>query len=206
MYLNLLYVVILFASIALLFREGLWSNTLSLFNTVTAALLATNYFEPVSRFLSDLVPYMDYSWDVMVLGVLFALFFAILRLLLLAVSRYKVRFHPLLDSIGGTLMAVWTTWVGICFIGFMLHTTPLSRTFLGGGFDPEQAMFFGTAPDRLWLGLVRSISDGGGWGRNQADDQGNVVSKFDPKGDFMLKYASRRQWLEKHESPFADVQ
>jgi hypothetical protein len=206
MILNVIFLVILAAAFALLFREGLWSNTISLFNTITAALLATNYFEPVSRFLSGIVPYMDYNWDVIVLGVLFALFFAGLRQLSLLASRYRVRFHPLADSIGGGFMALWTTWVGICFICFAMHTAPMSRVYVGGNFNPEQEMFFGTAPDRLWLGFVRNISDGGGWGRNQTDDQGRVLSMFDPQGDFMLKYASRRAWLEKHESPFADVQ
>jgi hypothetical protein len=205
MYLNGLFLVIIFVSIALLFREGLWSNTLGLFNTITAALIATNYFEPVSRMLSGIVPYMDYNWDVLVLGVLFALSFAVLRQLTIFASKYRVRFHPLADSIGGTVMAVWTAWVAICFICFALHTAPLSRVFFFGSFDPEKPAFFGTAPDRLWLGFVHKISNGGGWGRNQTDDQGRVLSRFDPQGDFMLKYASRRAYLEKQESTFADV-
>lgn len=205
MYLNGLLILIILATVALLFREGLWSNTLGLFNAVTAALIATNYFEPVSRMLSGVVPYMDYSWDVIVLGVLFALSYAVLRQLCLAVSKYRVRFHPLADQIGGTFMAVWTSWVAVCFICFAFHTAPMSRTFFFGSFDPEKPVFFGLGPDRLWLGFVHKVSNGGGWGRNQTDDQGQVLSRFDPQGDFMLKYASRRAYLEKHESPFADV-
>ena len=204
MYLNIIFIAIILVSIALLFREGLWSNTLGLFTAITSALIATNYFEPVSRFLSDLIPFMDYNWDVMVLGILFALSYAALRQLLLFASRYRVRFHPLADSIGGTLVAVWTSWVAVCFVCFALHTAPMSRIYLGGSFDPEQAMFFGTAPDRLWLGFVRKVSNGGGWGRNVTDDQGRVLSVFDPKGEYMLKYASRRAFLEKHESAFVD--
>ncbi len=203
MYLNLIFALILFTIVACLFRDGLWSNTLGLFNAVTAALIATNYFEPLTRMLSDLVPFMDYNWDVVTLGVLFALSYAALRKLTLLVSPYRVRFHPLLDQIGGGIMAAWIGWVGVCFICFALHTSPLSRTFLFDNFQPEQSMFFGTAPDRQWLAFAHKVSNGGGWGRNVTNEQGEVVSAFDPRAEYMLKYASRRKWLESQESAFA---
>lgn len=204
MLLNVVLFVILAAAVALLFREGLWSNAVGLVNVVTAGLAATNYFEPVSRYLGDVVPYMDYNWDVLVLGVIFGLTYLVLSLVAAQLSKYQVRFHPLLDRIGSPLLALWIGWVTVCFVTFALHTSPLARNFLKESFQPEQRMFFGLAPDRQWLAFVTQLSDGGGWGTNETDETGRVTSAFDPQGVFMLKYASRRQWLEKHVSPFAD--
>lgn len=199
---NFLILGLLAVTFALLFREGLWSNTLTLFNTVTAGLIATNYFEPITRWLGDMVPFMDFNWDVIVLGVLFAGSLVVLQLLTKTISKYHVRFHPIADQAGGYFMALWAGWVAVCFMCFMLHTAPLSRTFFYDGFKPEEKLFYGLAPDRQWLGLVNKISNGGGLGRNEYDEQGNVRSVFDPQGEFMLKYASRRGFLEKKESAF----
>jgi len=203
MYLNIILLVILAVSLAFLYREGLWSNAITLVNVITSALLATNFFEPAARFLSDLVPFMDYNWDVVLLGVIFAVAYVALNQVALLISKHQIRFHPLVDQIGSPLVALWIGWVMVCFVMFSLHTSPLARNFLSSAFQPEQRMFFGLAPDRQWLGFVSQVSDGGSWGTNETNDEGRVTSEFDPSGVFMIKYASRRQWLEKHVSPFA---
>lgn len=200
---NGLLALVLVCAVAFLYREGLWSNAITLINVVTAAVIATNYFEPASRFLGDAVPYMDYNWDVMLLGIIFAVVFVLLNLIGTLISKHQVRFHPLVDRIGSPIVALWIGWVTVCFVTFALHTSPLARNFLSDGFQPEQRMFFGLAPDRQWLGFVTKLSDGGSWGTNERGDDGQVTSVFDPKGVFLIKYASRRQWLEKHVSPFA---
>jgi hypothetical protein len=200
---NLLLLIVLLATVAMLFREGMWSNAVGLINTVTAGVLATNYFEPATRYLSETVPYMDYNWDVLVLGILFAAAYFVLRTVTIAASRHRVRFHPLADQIGSIVLAGWIGWGAVCFVTFALHTSPLARNFLSEGFQPEKRMFFGLAPDRQWLGFVHKLSNGGSWGANQTDEEGNVTSAFDPRGEFMPKYASRRSYLEKHESAFA---
>ena len=43
-----------------------------------------------------------------------------------------------------------------------LHTAPLARHFLGGAFqrEPDSKMFFGLAPDRVWLAWVHRESKG----------------------------------------------
>ena len=47
--------VLLFAAVvAWLWREGMWSNAVTLFNFVTAALIATNYWEPLATMMSRL--------------------------------------------------------------------------------------------------------------------------------------------------------
>jgi hypothetical protein len=200
---NVVLIAVILGAVAMLFREGLWSNAIGVINAVTAGVVATNFFEPVTRLLTESVPSMDYNWDILVLGVLFALTYALLRQVALTLSMHRVRFHPLVDQIGSVVMAAWLGWIGVCFATFALHTSPLSRNFLGEGFQPEKQMFFGLAPDRQWLGFVNKVSNGGGWGANAAEADGTITSVFDPRGDFLPKYASRRKYLESHVSAFA---
>lgn len=200
--LNFLFILVLLITIALLFREGLWTNVLTLFLAVTSGIVATNYFEPLTRLLGENVQFMDYNWDVVAFGLIFAAAFFLLRTLTLAVAPLRVKFEPRVDRYGGALVAAWTGWVAVCIISFAMHVAPMSRVYVGGSFDPEQPIFFGFAPDRLWLGFAQKISNGGGWGTNETDAEGNVTSMFDRDGDFAIKYASRRKYLEKQVSPF----
>ena len=77
--LTLLMLVILFACVATLYAEGMWSNAIRLINVVTAALLATNFFEPLARWLEDMGPSYTYVCDFLALWVLFGVFLLILR-------------------------------------------------------------------------------------------------------------------------------
>ena len=187
--LTALLIVIFLTCMGFLARDGLWTNTLRLINVVTAALLATNYFEWVADLMNAVIPTYQYYCDILALWGLFAGFYVVFRLLSDLLSRYRVRFPTIVDNIGGPVMAVWIGWVMICFTTMSLHVSPLARNTLNGGFQPEQRMFFGTAPDRLWLGFMQRMSLG---------PYSPLVGgqTFDPQGEFMLKYAQRRTNLE----------
>jgi hypothetical protein len=164
----------------------MWSNAIRLINVVTAALLATNFFEPVARWLDHWQPSSTFVADFLALWVLFALFAGGLGELTSRVSRVKVRFLKIADQIGSGVLALWIGWVIVCFTMMTLHTAPLSRTFLFGGFKAESHMFLGLAPDRRWLGFMRKMSRG-------TFCRSAAIEEFDPQADFMPKYASRRE-------------
>ena len=42
------FLVIFFVCVAMMWNEGLWSNAITLVNVVVAAMIATNYFEPLA--------------------------------------------------------------------------------------------------------------------------------------------------------------
>jgi hypothetical protein len=75
----------------------------------------------------------------------------------------------------------------VCFTLMTLHMAPLGREFLFGSFQPEKRMVLGLAPDRQLLGFMQNISMGA-YARGAGTDH-----VFDPNGEYMLKYASRRQ-------------
>ena len=75
---------------------------------------------------------------------------------------------------GGTIGSSWAT------------------NFLWKGFssDSEVRMVMGLGPDRQWLGFVRNLSTG-------AFSRADANHEFNAHGDFIPKYASRRELLEK---------
>lgn len=197
--------LILFAAIVgSLARDGLWSNLITLCSVIIAAILATNYFEPVADILSGLIPQAVHFWGVLSVGIVFVISYILIRAITIKLSRFRVRFHPPVDNFGGVAVAALTGWTAICFVAFTLHLAPLGRTFLRDSFDPETKMFFGTAPDRLWLAFMHKLTNGGPLGRNVENEEGEITSAFDPKAEFMIKYASRRAWLDKQKSNFVE--
>ena len=65
--LTFLMLAILFAALATLYTEGMWSNAVRLINVVTAALLATNFLKAAANWLSLLTFW--YSADIRFQGV-----------------------------------------------------------------------------------------------------------------------------------------
>ncbi|MBX3415858.1 MAG: hypothetical protein KF708_24460 [Pirellulales bacterium] len=179
------------------FNEGLWSNALTLFNLVTAALLAMNFFEPLASFLDKQAPGGSYYWDIVALWGIFGVSFGVMRTATDFASRVRVRFFKPVDVAGSVFFAIWIGWVTVCFALATMHTAPLSRNFLS--FRPEDRALFNLAPDRQWLAFTQKMSLGQ-FSRMRSDtDRPDIY--FDPKGDFMLKYASRREEFEKPTAP-----
>jgi hypothetical protein len=190
--LPLLMLGLLFAVVATCFAEGMWSNAVRLVNVVTAALLAMNFFEPLSDWLDSKDSSYTYLWDFLVLWGLFGIFLVIFRELTDHISKVQVRFLKLADRIGSVVLSIVVGCVMVAFTLTTLHTAPLGRTFLWDGFstDADERMVFGTGPDRMWLGFTRNLSTGA-FGRSE-------TREFNAKDEFMPKYHSRRKLLEEN--------
>jgi len=183
----LIFVVFLFC-VAFSYREGMWGNAITLVNIIIAGLLAVNFWEPLARMLEDMLPSFTFVWDMIALWGVFCLSLLVFRTATRGVSKYQVRFKQLHDQIGSVVFAVLLGAVMVCFTTMTLHTAPLGRNFLFGGFQPEKKMFFGLAPDIRWLDVVNKLSTGSlkRW----------TTREFDPEAAFIDTYANRRQLLE----------
>jgi len=186
---SFLFPVLLFlifvACVAFIFGEGMWGAALRLVNVVTAALLATNFWEPVARLLEGTIgSSFTYWWDFLSLWVIFAVSLVILRLLTRRLSQVNVRFLSLADRIGGVVFAVCVGMTMVAFTTFTLHTAPLAEKFMFGGFDPNNPVI--GKPDRQWLGFVLRASEG---------SLSHLENNAFPI-DFIDKYAARRAALE----------
>lgn len=189
---------VLFAGVfASVMNEGLWSNAITLFNVVTAALLAMNFFEPLADWFEANLPSGAYLFDIIALWLIFAVSFGVMRTMTDFTSRVRVRFKKPVDVAGSLFFAAWIGWVTVCFAVTTLHTAPLARNFLFLAFRPEDRMFFGLAPDRRWLGFTQRMSEKT---FARMEDEANPDAYiFDVRGEFMPKYASRREAYEKTE-------
>jgi len=194
--LTLLTVFLIFACVALLHIDSMWSNAIRLINVVTAALLAMNFFEPLANWLDQSKPSLSYYADFIALWGLFIFFSVIFRTLTDRASRVKVKFNDLADRIGSAFFSLWISWVMVCFTMTTLHAAPLSKNFLGESFQPEERMFFSLAPDRQWLGFTQKMSQGP-YAHSVSEAEWKAEKTiFDPRGEFMPKYATRRANLE----------
>lgn len=189
----LLLLLIFMACVAFLLTEGMWGNAIRLINVVTAALLATSFWEPLARVLeANVSKSFTYFWDFIALWGLFMVFIVIFRVATGFASRVKVKFLGIANRIGGIFFALCVAWVIVCFTTATLHTAPLKPDFLFGGFKykADESMFMGMSPDQQWLKFVE--------GRSKGSFSRLEPRIFDPEHQFIPKYAARRASLHSH--------
>jgi len=183
----------------MLVREGLWSNAIKLFNVMMAAMLATNYFEPLADWLTDPkhMPTFTYVWDIIVVWAIFCVALGVLQTITDKLSHVQVRFRKPVETAGGIFFACWIGWLMVCFTTFTLHMAPLSRSFLDGSFQPtaDTKMFFGLAPDQQWLAFMHTMSLDGSLAKSRAEGD-TRTDVFDPDADFIFKYGASRERFE----------
>ena len=111
--LPLLLFLLFVAIAATLYPEGMWGNAITLVNVVTAALLATNFWEPLAKLIEEYVPSFTFFWDYLTLWALFAVIYGIMRTVTDSCrgrksvsSRWPTRWAG--------RFAAWVGWVVVC--------------------------------------------------------------------------------------------
>ncbi len=182
--------VVIFAAVAIsLYTEGLWGNALRLINVVTAALLATNFYEPLANWLQGMNALESYRrlLDFLCLWLLFGISMGVLRGATDFISKVKVRFLGIVDQVGSGILSCCVAAVMVSFIMMTLHTAPLAEKFMWGGFQTEKPMMMGLGPDTKWLGFTKTVSNGA-FARSPA-------KPMDPN-QFVNRYNQRRIEIE----------
>jgi len=190
--LTIILLIIPFICVALLFQRGLWRNLILFVNVVLAGLLTMNYFEPVAEWLKSLSASYDFVWDIVAWWGLFCISLLLLRVVTDRLSTSKLRFIKPVDLGGSIFFALWAGWTLSCFTAASFHVAPLPRDEVQA--IPEKSNFL-FAADRLWLGFTQGQSRGA-LGCSPRDDKHPDDYVFDPKGDFLLRYATSRWKLE----------
>ena len=180
---------------------GLWSNLLTLINLFISSLLASSLYEPISVELENINASYKVLFDFIAVWLVFVLSFMIIRGATDALSAYRLKFDPITEIVGRSVLSVWIAGVFICFSFFTLQMAPLTPETYGS--KPGEQMA-GTIPDRLWLAFVQSRSRGAlSAGKKDMiwpeytlpvhpDDEGLDVRVFDPHGEFLTNAAMRR--------------
>ena len=129
-----LYLITLFAGLAMMVREGLWSNTISLINILVSGLVAFGFYSPLALYLDEqLSGQYTYLLDFLCLWLLFVVSMIVCRVLTGFASTTRMRFKYPIDPVGGPIVALLAAWVLAGFTMATLHTVPMSQDALGGG-------------------------------------------------------------------------
>ncbi|GEM_PF-790716 len=207
---TLILVVFFIVVAAALWFTGFWSSLISTVNIILAACFASAFFEPVADQLEYSSGAMSksyaYLWDVIALWLLFFVAALVIRSLTESFSSVRLRFDPITENVGRSIMSCTAAWFFICFLHFTMMTAPL---------PPNGNATAGTlvSPDRVWLGFIQSRSRGAlseyremplvqaytqpykllpGVAPHPSD--ANLDARvFDPRGLMPLKYQQRRE-------------
>jgi hypothetical protein len=191
---------------------GFWNNAITLVNTLLAAIIASNFFEPLADFIDGGQSTYTYMLDFVCLWLLFFVSFAVLRAATDLLSRYRLKFSKWMELGGRSVCSLATAWIFLCFMQFTFHTAPFPPG--PGNFQSRpDSVNFPLAPDRLWLGFLQSRSRGAmAWPldaplvsaydsqRLHRDDRQPGYRVFDSKADLIYKYHHRRLKLSEQEA------
>jgi len=158
-----IYLIVVFASLAMMVREGLWSNTITLINVIVSGLAAFGFYSPLAILLDEqLKGRFTYLLDFLCLWVIFVVVMLICRTITGFASKTRLRLKYPIDSIAGPLVGLIAAWVLAGFVMATLHTSPMPRDAFSGGLefsDSEVATKSGLmAPDLAWLRFVQRVS------------------------------------------------
>jgi len=204
--------VVFVACVAMLWNEGMWSNAITLVNVTLAALIATNYFEPLASFFDSKAPTYTYLFDMLAIWALFAGVYLILRTVTDQISKVRVRFKMPVEHTGRVVFALMAAWVMVGFTAMTIHVAPLGKyPFKGAFYDtPTSSTFLGMAPDRQWIAFVQTLSRGslrrgydasndGDWKYEpHEDDEALNCLVFDSNSELIYKYHTRRASLQEY--------
>jgi uncharacterized membrane protein required for colicin V production len=188
------FFIISFAATAMMVKEGLWSNTITLVTIIVAGLIAFGFYSPLVVYLDESVTDGQHTYwlDFAVLWALYAFTFVVLRTFTSACSKTRMRFKNPIDTIGGPALGFIASLILGSFFLATLHVSPMPKDAYGGKLvtssEVETASFL-SKPDAVWLRLVERMSAPTALGSGSTQD-------FSAKA-WVKIYADRRAAFEK---------
>lgn len=159
----MLTVVMLFIFAAVLgtsLREGLWSNTIRLFNVIFAGLAASTLGPSMAATFRGLFSSRAFFFNFLALWLVFWVVCGLLQVSTNKLSQVKVKFDPKVNLYGGYACAFILACVFTSFSLFTMHQAPLGEKFMFKSFQSSDRMLMGTAPDRQWYAFYSYVGGG----------------------------------------------
>jgi len=183
-----------FVTLAMMVREGFWSNAIALVQIMFSGLVAFGCYQPLVVLADEKTEgSYTYALDIVVIWGLFTITMIVLKVLCEMLSKTRMRFiHPI-DNIGGPALAAIAGYMMAGIVGASLHTAPLSKDALGGNMDYPLGDLSSAgimALDISWLKLTESALDATTLGTGE---------KFSAV-DFVDAYGDRREQFEETDS------
>src|SRR5436190_8586260 len=157
-----IYLIVLFAGLAMTVREGVWSNTLTLISVIVSGLVAFGFYSPVVAYLDEEATSGQHTYwlDFAIIWALYAVTMVILRLLFAAASKTRLRFKHPIDPVGGPIIGFLAAWVLAAFTLATLHTSPMPKNAFGGKlvYHRAETALLLMSPDTAWLLFIERMS------------------------------------------------
>ena len=181
-------------------KQGLWSSAINVINVTMAAILATNFFEPLAT-LAD-APGSMYMLDAIMLWAVFGVSYIVLRLITQSLSDHEVLFIKPVDLAGRAILGIWCGWIFVCFTAFTMMTAPIGAQPMGAWENPTAKSFLVFTPEQMWLAFAQSRSMGALSNSNSGaplhpQDATTGSQVFDSNAEYTFKYFSRRKQADK---------
>ncbi|HVT26669.1 MAG TPA: CvpA family protein [Lacipirellulaceae bacterium] len=187
------YAIVLFAGWAMMVREGLWSNTLNLLNIIISGLVAFAFYSPIVAYLDEDVTNGQHTYwlDFAVIWALYAVAMVVMRTLMGAASKTRLRFKNPIDPVGGPLMGFIAAWILAAFTLATLHVAPMGKEAFSGKlvYSNVDSASFITQPDATWLKFIQAMSKPSAMGAESVDHFG--------ANPFLKIYTDRREKFDK---------
>lgn len=193
------YLIVVFATVAMMVREGLWSNAVSLVSIIISGLVAFGFYSPLVIYLDQMSDGEHTYWlDFAVIWALYSAAAVICRALTGAASKTRMRFKNPIDPVGGPIVGVIAGWVLAAFTMATMHVAPLPKDVFGGKLNHSDVATASavTSPDAAWLRFVETMSEPAALGLGDKRD-------FSAQS-FVKIYTDRREKFDKSTSLIVD--
>jgi len=199
-----IYFASFFASLAMMVREGLWSNTISLLNILISGLVAFAFYSPLAIYLDEMLDgEYTYLLDFVCIWALFTITMLACKIVTGMASRTRMRFKNPIDLVGGPVMALIAAWAMAAFVMATLHTAPMPKDAFSGRLVHDDSEIYSasslTAPDLGWLRFVERVT------RPNAFGHATGAGGFSAKA-FVQIYANHREKFQQANPPWIHVQ
>ena len=197
-----LTIVVLIAGMTYaLMSEGLWGAALMFFDTLFAALIAFNFYEPLAGLLAtNLSPMSGYA-DTLCLMILFLVSLLVLRLTTESLAPAMVRFPTPVYHIGRVFFGFGGACLAMSIMLLAFHTSPVHKKMFGV-IDYDYKPPFGQGLDRHFLAFFQHTT-----GKtfasylgedNRVDRTGEYhdAKVFDPDGRWLIDHQNARPYGE----------
>src|SRR3954465_5715471 len=169
-----IFCIVVFAGLAMTVREGVWSNTLTLISIIVSGLVAFGFYSPLVAYLDEEATSGQHTYwlDFAVFWGLYAVTMVIIRSLLAAASKTKLRFKHPIDPVGGPIIGFVAAWVLAAFTLPTLHTSPMPKNQFGGKliYHEAETTLILMSPDAAWLKFVERVNPATGLGSGSTDE------------------------------------
>ena len=177
--------------------EGLWGAALAFFNTLFAALIAFNFYEPVAQLLVENASFMANFADLFALMILFIVPLFLFRLATETLAPAMVRFPTPVYHLGRLVFGAGASVVMMAMVILAFEVAPVQKKMLGV-FDYSYKPFYGVRFDRDFLAFFQ-YSSGYTFARNGAGSAGDSEFParpmlFDPRAEWLMNHQQARPY------------